>query len=351
MRRLIRRAAALLVMAVTAAACNPAAEVPPRLDPALWEQYRARFVENGRVVDRDNGGITHSESQGYGMLLAEAAGDRDTFDALWAWTGTHLARGDGLLSWRWEPGAGVTDRNNATDGEILVAWALLRAAARWDENDYAAAARPLIGAVRDKALVEHDGYLLLLPGVEGFRKPEGPVVNPSYWVFPALTAFAEAGDAATWERVAAAGEQLIAEAGVPPTSLVPDWVQMTAAGPRPAPDFPPQFAWNAVRVPLHVAWTAKPRRDLLVPYVAFWRGAGDGTPPPAWIDLVTGETAEYTAPAGIRAIAAVTEAAAAGRAADPAALPVPGEDDGYFSWSLALLARLAATRAAGEPDA
>jgi endoglucanase len=53
------------------------------LDPRLWDQYRSRFITaDGRVIDKDNDpkGVTHTEGQGYGMLLAEAAGDRDRFD-------------------------------------------------------------------------------------------------------------------------------------------------------------------------------------------------------------------------------------------------------------------------------
>ena len=41
---------------------------------------------DGRVVDNVNGGISHPESQGYGMLLAIAAGDRDTFERIWSFT-------------------------------------------------------------------------------------------------------------------------------------------------------------------------------------------------------------------------------------------------------------------------
>ena len=43
-------------------------------DPEAWRAYKAHFVtEAGRVVDTANKGISHSEGQGYGMLLAVAA--------------------------------------------------------------------------------------------------------------------------------------------------------------------------------------------------------------------------------------------------------------------------------------
>ena len=46
----------------------------------LWKTYKQRFVRpNGRVVDNANGNVSHSESQGYGMLLALAANDPKSF--------------------------------------------------------------------------------------------------------------------------------------------------------------------------------------------------------------------------------------------------------------------------------
>ena len=54
----------------------------PRLEADLWAAYAKRFVtDEGRVIDRENGNASHTEGQGYGMLLAEAAGDRARFDA------------------------------------------------------------------------------------------------------------------------------------------------------------------------------------------------------------------------------------------------------------------------------
>ena len=39
-----------------------------------------------------------------------------------------LQRGDGLFSWKWSPNTSdpVPDKNNAADGDILIAWALMR---------------------------------------------------------------------------------------------------------------------------------------------------------------------------------------------------------------------------------
>ena len=65
-----------------------------------WRQYKDRFLTSeGRIVDNANGGISHSEGQGYAMLIAERLNDRPTFEAIWQWTQSNLlVRGDSLAS-------------------------------------------------------------------------------------------------------------------------------------------------------------------------------------------------------------------------------------------------------------
>ncbi len=108
--------------------------------PQAWQAYKQRFITStGRVIDTANGQISHSEGQGYGMLLAVAANDRGTFDRLWNWTRANLmVRDDQLIAWRWTPGQRppITDMNNATDGDILIAWALAEAAELWGDVSY-----------------------------------------------------------------------------------------------------------------------------------------------------------------------------------------------------------------------
>src|SRR5690606_28172245 len=90
----------------------------------FWPAYKSRFVEaNGRVIDNANGSISHSEGQGYGLLLSYLAGDEAAFRQIWRFTDRQLyVRPDGLAAWRWDPNATppITDMNNATDGDILV---------------------------------------------------------------------------------------------------------------------------------------------------------------------------------------------------------------------------------------
>ena len=98
-----------------------------------WDTFKQGFVEaDGRVVDTGQARISHSEGQGFAMVFATHYDDRPTFERLWQWTQRNLqVRDDALLAWRWESQRGVTDRNNATDGDLLVAWALVRASEKW----------------------------------------------------------------------------------------------------------------------------------------------------------------------------------------------------------------------------
>ena len=80
LRSLFAVACAMLIMTGSVAAQPIVGDVAlhgmlPQKD--AWRAYKARFVTaQGRVVDTANGLVSHSEGQGYGMLLAVAADDR-----------------------------------------------------------------------------------------------------------------------------------------------------------------------------------------------------------------------------------------------------------------------------------
>ncbi|MDK9696640.1 MAG: glycosyl hydrolase family 8 [Siculibacillus sp.] len=287
--------------------------------PALWTAWKARFVTaEGRVIDDLAGGVSHSEGQGYGMLLAVAADDRDTFRSLWNWTRANLfVRKDGLASWRWRADTRphVADPNNASDGDILVAWALMEAGEAWSDAAATAAARRIARAVFAETVITTRLGPTLLPGAAGFRagdRKDGPVVNPSYWVFPAFARLAELTPDLDWRGVATSGEKLLVEARFGPANLPAEWVSL--AGPaRPADGFPATFGYNAVRVPLHLAWAEGGRRERLAPFMARWNASERPTPTMAVVELASGRDDEPFADRGYRAVAAVVACALEGR--------------------------------------
>lgn len=260
---------------------RPAAAASEALEWALWRGLHVG--SGGRVIDDANGGITHSEGQGYGMLLAVSFDDPATFAWIWSWTRSNLMiRGDGLFAWRWEPGAvpPVTDVNNATDGDLLIAWALARAASRWSNGDYAQSARRLADAILDHVTVERGERLLMLPGADGFVASNGTVVvNPSYWVFPALSTLGRLGGDSRWDRLYRDGLALI-EDGRRPGRTVADWLAVGQDGRvGPAAGFGFRTGYNAYRVPLYLLWAGETAAPVLDAFSRVWAQAGQRTLP------------------------------------------------------------------------
>lgn len=289
----------MVALAMLAAVQSSAAGPPVLAEPGVvaddyvvgsWELYRHRFLtKDGRVVDDDSGSVSHSEGQGYGMLIAATVGDRDSFDRMLAWTERELfIRADRLAAWRWDPAASphVLDKNNATDGDLLIAWALQRASKRWDSEEYRQKSVAILDALADTAIVDSPYGKVLLPGAEGFREgeqPDGPVVNLSYWVFPALQELEGLSQKFPAEELVRNGmsllEMLDGSDGMPT-----DWTSLAGA-PRPARKFPAQFGYNAIRVPLYLAWFRGNTERLLETYRYSWAGNANV---PAVFDIAAG---------------------------------------------------------------
>jgi endoglucanase len=165
------------------------------------------------------------------MLLAFLAGDRASFERIWSFTRDELLiRDDGLAAWRWDPSSKphVTDVNNASDGDILIAYALGLAGKGWGDARLLSAGKKLAKAI-DAALVRKVGRrTILLPGVKGFTVADRPdratVVNLSYWIFEALPMLRELFPSNDWEALRKSGIELIAAArfGPPAPRLLPD---------------------------------------------------------------------------------------------------------------------------------
>ncbi|WP_185984668.1 glycosyl hydrolase family 8 [Aureimonas mangrovi] len=222
-----------------------------------WAAYKARFLTDaGRIVDDGNNGISHSEGQGYGLWLAYLAGDRAGFDQIWSFTRTELMlRDDGLAMWKWDPAADphVTDPNNATDGDILIAYALAQAGEAWQRDDLSEAARAIAQALTS-TLIERGGRRLILPGKAGYGvedRPDGPVVNLSYWIFEAFDRLAALEPEAGWDRVSQDGVDLLDQSLFSDRQLPPDWLSVRSR-PRPAEGLPSEFGYNALRIPLYL---------------------------------------------------------------------------------------------------
>ena len=305
------------------------------LPAGAWELYRQKFVTaEGRVVDDANGGISHSESQGYGLLLACLAGDRGSFASILSFTRTELLiRDDGLAAWRWDPKATprVSDINNASDGDLLIAEALACAGTRWSMPAYTTAARQIARSLAKVALLKRGGQTWLMPAAKGFSeqdRPDGPVVNPSYWVFETFPVLAKLTGDQSWMEVQASGLKLLDDLARRRTPAA-DWLSIRGE-PKPAEGFPPQFGYNALRIPLYLLRAGLADKQRLDPFRQAW---ANGT---AVIDVTNGKPVEPLPDAGYRILNAAM-ACALDRTPVPAELK-SFEPTLYYPSTLHLLA-------------
>jgi endoglucanase len=321
------------------------ADKPAAMTDSGWKQYSSNFItSDGAVRDTGNNGISHSEGQGYAMLMAVAYGDEKAFRTLWQWTRSHLQiRDDYLFAWSWNPKDGVKDKNNASDGDLLIAWALYRAGRLWDDKEYTSLARNIVADIRRLLVKSVGDETILLPGLDGFQADDIWQLNPAYWVYPALEEIATATADPTWRALIASGKHLTAQASQGSWALPPDWIDyQPGKTPVVSATRPPRFGYEAVRVPLYMIWAGDYDESVVSNSARFWDTTSRTSFIPAWVDVLNGDRAEYEAPTGFKAVWKLTETAL-GQAgtADQAFIHADIKGQDYYSASLTMLSRIA----------
>lgn len=307
-----------------------------------WVRYKQIYVSpEGRIIDTGNGNVSHSEGQGFGLLLAVNADDRKTFDLIWHWTFANLQiRDDKLFAWRWQTQVGVDDRNNASDGDLLIAWALALAGKRWQDDHYVAAATAIAVDIRSKLTKSSSFGLLLLPGEQGFVQEQGMLINPSYWIFPAFDILNQVDPASAWSDLKESGLRILSESHYGRWQLPSDWLWVTKKLSLPENRSQARFGYDAIRIPLYLRWARLTSATLLQPYLNFWNYFSSAPFVPAWTDLRDDSVDSYMASVGIRHVMALTYRALQQTPPDILNTVVNNKSD-YYSASLALLSQLA----------
>ena len=152
---------------------------------------------------------------------------------------------------------------------------------------------------------------VVLPGVDGFgagEMPDGPVVNLSYWVFPAFDALAAVAPEVDWAGLRISGQRLLAAARFGPARLPSDWISLEGSSPAPAQSFPKRFGYDSIRIPLYLAWSATINRATLEPFVESWNGDDR----PSVVDVTSGLAVEPFYDLGYQAVVSLARCAVAG---------------------------------------
>lgn len=312
-----------------------------RTDSSAWSAWRDRFLAgDGRVIDTGQGGMSHSEGQAYGLLLAQSHGDRDSFEQIESWTRSHLAtRQDALMAWSWRDGA-VTDWRNATDGDLLRAWALLRAHlfSGWAGHERVALeitrAIAAICLAPDPRAPEE---LLLKPADLQMGDPDQPgavLVNPSYYHSRALRELGAAFDDPRLIRTADHGETLLRA----PQALR-DWVLVRKDGLHPPKGLADRFSYDAIRIPLYLCWSDRSRH----PAVAAARSRLDAATLPGHLAISTDPDGHPLAQSNLPGFHAV-RALTLGQPVTASGADIRAQ--GYYPATLQLLATVAARESA-----
>lgn len=305
-----------------------------------WSLYKEKFLDPaGRIVDNANGGISHSEGQGYGLLLSYLADSRGDFDSIWAFTRREmLVRNDGLAAWKWDPASNphVSDINDATDGDMLIAYSLFLAGSAWNRPDLTQAATAMARQLAAVAIDRTGRLALLRPAASGFGakdRPDGPVFNPSYWVFEAFPAMAQLTSDDVWQRLRKGGHALLLKAArIGKAGLPPDWVSLKAQ-PAAADGFPAEFGYNALRIPLYLLRAGIDQPALLQPYLT---NMADGDGNVRLVEIASGATKTILKDPGYRIIPALLACAVDGKALPPDTVAFNPTD--YYPSTLQLLA-------------
>jgi len=302
-----------------------------------WNQFKSAYIENGRVIDKAQGGITHTEGQGAALILAVQNDDPHTFAQVWDWTQRNLqVREDKLFAWSWSPSSGISDMNNASDGDLFIAWALSKAYKKWNEPRYLFAGIQVSQSIREKLFRKTDKGTVLLPGVMGFEKADGLKINLSYWVFPAINELASLDPSPEWEDLRLTGLKLIEEARFGKWHLPPDWMKLQGTVITPTDD--DRFGYDAVRIPLYLIWGQQATSSNIEPFQSFWNTFAGKPILPAWVDLNNGKVGTYNASSGFHSISAITQSYP-----NPSLAHLPEFDstEGYYSSMLYLFTKFA----------
>lgn len=242
-----------------------------------WEYYKKSFISHdGRVIDFQNNSISHSEGQGYGMLLSVIFNDLETFEKIWEWTKNNLKvrKTDSLLAWSWGKHISgkwtILDYNNATDGDILVAYSLCLAYKKWEKPEYLEDAKEIIKDIKKLLIIKNNEKFYLLPGYFGFYKEDFLILNPSYYVLPAFKAFSDCEDKDFWNKFYEESLDFLINLNFGNFNIPADWVIVKDGKSSVFSEKDESFGIEAMRIILYSSMTNdKPILNKFSEYLKF----------------------------------------------------------------------------------
>lgn len=241
-----------------------------------WAEYKKRFIQSdGRIIDRVNGGITHSEAIGYALYFSYAFKDTETFEKVLDWYHNNMPLNRfGLTGWKWGKSSEgewkMLDNNSAADGDLWIAYSLLLMHERRANAAYKDEAIKRLEAVKKQLLRTAAKQILLLPSEFGFEHNGQLRINPSYYLFQIFDTFSRYDNDPCWKNVINGGINMLESGRYSPLKLNPDWLVVDSTTGTFSPDEKQhRFGYDAIRIPLNIIMSPlskERKRRLLKPY-------------------------------------------------------------------------------------
>ena len=276
-------------------------------NPGTWEYYKNTFISSdGRIVDYAQNKSSHSEGQGYGMLLSIYYNDQSTFNKILNWTIYNLKiRNDNLFAWHWGQRItgdwGIIDYNNATDGDLLIAWALIKASKKWNRPRLKTDGIAIANSIKNELIINRKGNLYLMPGYFGFDTDQKIELNPSYFIYPAFEQFAREGNAKFWKKLSTHSLNITFYTLFTRLNLPANWLKIESNGVISLDHKRSKnFGYEAIRIPLYLSMSKKKKHlRAFSQYLNFYEKLGYL---PDIIDLEDKQISMNEAPAGFHAV-------------------------------------------------
>jgi len=240
---------------------------------ASWSEYKTDFIaKDGRVIDRVNGAVTHSEGIGYAMYFAIRSNDLETFKRINNWYKNNLKKNEyGLVSWKWgkdkDGSWHVLDTNNASDGDLWIAYDNLLMYEITKELSYKNDALLIMKSIKKQLIVKYDESLYLLPGKLGFNTKDSLEINLSYYLFFIFDKFKEYDSDEIWTQVKNDGVALLYKSRFTSLSLNADWIKIDKHNGKISTSKTNSFGYDALRIPFNILKSdIQNKAKLLEPY-------------------------------------------------------------------------------------
>ncbi|NDA47550.1 MAG: cellulase, partial [Alphaproteobacteria bacterium] len=120
--------------------------------------------------------------------------------------------------------------------------------------------------------------------------------------------------------------------------LPTEWISIHGDEVKPAEQFPQQFSYNSIRIPLYLAWAGLNSRELYEGFAGLW--ANSKSAQVASVDVVTGRALQPMAEPGYSTVAALTLCVVNGTPM-PRDLNISRPGENYYPATLHLMSLLA----------